>query len=224
LMPAQITKADFYRLRGESYEQYDPEALVRYRNALEWILLRDGVVIREVGCKYAVLRDVLAERGLHPDYMAADIDAATLRKIPGFNEQQFICHDVNRGLPFADSSADYLVCLEVLEHLENATAFLDEAKRVLRPGGRLIVSVPNPYCWMEWLGNLRRSGDTEGHVATYTHQNIDALMKFSGLVLRDVTGTFTRIPFSRRLFGKYSLLRTNRMLLTRSYMFLIEKP
>ena len=203
---------------------YDPEAVVRYQNVLEWISLRDGVAIREVGCKYAVLRDVLADRGLQPDYVAVDIDAATLRKIPGFNEQQFICHDVNRGLPFADSSADYLVCLEVLEHLENATAFLEEAKRVLRPRGRLIVSVPNPYCWMEWLANFRRSGDTEGHVATYTHQNVDALMKFSGLVLRDVMGTFTRIPFSRRLFGRYSLMRTNRMLLTRSYMFLIEKP
>jgi SAM-dependent methyltransferase len=223
-MPSQITKADFYRLKGEGYERYDAEAMVRYRNALQWMSLRDGIAIREVGCKYAVLRDVLAERGMQTDYIAVDIDAATLRKIPGFNEQQFICFDVNRGLPFEDSSADYLVCLEVLEHLENATAFLDEAKRVLRPGGRLIVSVPNPYCWMEWLANFRRSGDTEGHVATYTHQNVDALMKFSGLLLRDAMGTFTRIPFSRRLFGKYLLLRTNRMLLTRSFMFLIEKP
>ena len=221
---SRITKADFYRLKGEGYELYDPEAMVRYQNVLRWISLRDGIAIREVGCKYAVLRDILAKRALRADYVAVDIDAETLKKIPGFNERQFICHDVNEGLPFEDSSADYLVCLEVLEHLENATAFLEEAKRVLRQRGRLIVSVPNPYSWMEWLANLRRFGDTEGHVATYTHQNIDALMKFSGLVVRDVMGTFTRVPFSRRLSGRYFLLRTNRMLLTRSFMYLIEKP
>src|SRR5688500_886176 len=103
---SQLTKADFYRLKGEGYELYDPEAIVRYQNVLGWMSLRDGVAIREVGCKYAVLRDILAERSQQPDYVAVDIDAATLQKIPGFNEQQFIRHDVNEGLPFSDSSAD----------------------------------------------------------------------------------------------------------------------
>lgn len=220
----QITKEEFYRMRAESYPLDDQEALLRYGKALPWITFKEKVIVREVGCKFAVLRDLLQEYSQGADYAAVDIDVATLRKIPGYNPEQFICHNVNDGIPFQDSSADYIFCLEVLEHLEQPTAFLEEAKRVLKPHGKLILSVPNPYCWMEWLSNHRRSADTEGHISSFTHQNIDALLKFTGLVLRDSMGTFTRVPFSSRLFGKHKLIETNNMLLTRSYMFLIEKP
>ena len=49
-------------------------------------------------------------------------------------------------------------------------------------------------------------------------------MLMSLLVLNLAVVTFTRIPFSRRLFGEYKLMETDNVLLTRSYMYLIEKP
>jgi SAM-dependent methyltransferase len=180
--------------------------------------------IREVGCKFSVIFDLLRSTNRAFDYKALDIDLETLRRIPGYDPARFVQHNANLGLPFEDVSADYLVCLEVMEHLENATHFLAEVKRVLKPGGKLVLSVPNAYCWMEWLDNKRRARDTEGHIATFTHQNMDALLRFCGMTLREVKGTFTRIPFSRRLFGKYKLMQTDNLLLTRSYMYLIEKP
>lgn len=45
----QITKEDFYQLRAESYSLDDQEVMVRYQNALNWLILKDGVVIRVVG-------------------------------------------------------------------------------------------------------------------------------------------------------------------------------
>lgn len=219
----QISKEDYYRVRAESYPFDDQEAKVRYQNALNWLILKDGVVIREVGCKYAVLRDLLEVHACKADYAAIDIDDATLRKIPKYNPNQFICHNVSNGIPFPDSSTDYIFCLEVMEHLDNPTAFLAEVKRVLKPNGKLILSVPNPYCWMEWLGNVRKAKDTEGHISSFTYGNIDALLTFSGLRLCDMQGTFTRLPFSKRFLGSYKLMKTNNMFLTRSFMFLIEK-
>lgn len=47
------------------------------------------------------------------------------------------------ALPLADGSADVVVNLQVIEHLWDQTAFLDEVFRVLRPGGRLLISTPN---------------------------------------------------------------------------------
>lgn len=54
-----------------------------------------------------------------------------------------IRHDLNDGIPVADDSVDKILCLHVLEHLENPAAFLREAKRVLRDDGELRVELPN---------------------------------------------------------------------------------
>ena len=56
--------------------------------------------------------------------------------------------DIHQGnldaeLPFGDQSFDYVTCLEGLEHIENPQQAMREFARVLKPGGHLIVSVPN---------------------------------------------------------------------------------
>lgn len=220
-----LSKGQFYKERAKQYASTDPEAAIRYRRATEWIDAQPGQVIVDVGCKFGLLRDYLKVRGLDYRYIGIDIDVGTLDRIGAPNvrdsRESFICHDVNSGLPLDARSADYVVCLEVMEHLENPTAFLEEARRVLNPHGRVIISVPNPYCWMEVLSNLRKRPDSEGHVATFTRQNIDALARFGGLRVQSSRGTFTRLPLSRRLLGRHLLIETDAFFLTRSNMYLM---
>lgn len=47
------------------------------------------------------------------------------------------------ALPLASSSVDVVASLQVIEHLWDQPQFLAESARVLRPGGRLLVSTPN---------------------------------------------------------------------------------
>ena len=61
---------------------------------------------------------------------------------------QFLQSDGGR-LPLADSSVDRLICSEVLEHIPNYIHFLEEIHRVLKPDGRLCISVPR--AWPEWV-------------------------------------------------------------------------
>lgn len=220
----ELSKEIFYQLRGETYSLTDPEALIRYERAMTWLDLKESTVVREVGCKFAILRDLLEKAPVKTNYAAVDIDEATLQKIPRYDSNTFICQNVNLGLPFENLSADYIFCLEVLEHLENPTYFLAEVKRVLKPGGKLVLSVPNPYCWMELIWNIRRLPDSEGHIASFSHLNINALLGFAGLKLNAIQGTYTHIPFSRRLTGTYKRATTDNIFLTRSYLYLIEKP
>ncbi len=51
------------------------------------------------------------------------------------------------GLPFASHSLDVAVLSEVIEHLVDTDAALDEIVRVLRPGGSLLLSTPNLAAW-----------------------------------------------------------------------------
>jgi SAM-dependent methyltransferase len=51
-------------------------------------------------------------------------------------------------LPFDDDSFDFAVCLDVIEHLDDDLRTLRELRRVIRPGGRLLVTVPAyPSLW-----------------------------------------------------------------------------
>ncbi|MFF4521586.1 class I SAM-dependent methyltransferase [Streptomyces bluensis] len=51
------------------------------------------------------------------------------------------------GLPFASAVADAVLFSEVIEHLVDPDAALDEIRRVLRPGGHLMLSTPNLAAW-----------------------------------------------------------------------------
>ncbi|HHO75405.1 MAG TPA: class I SAM-dependent methyltransferase [Deltaproteobacteria bacterium] len=67
---------------------------------------------------------------IHPEYM----------NVPGI---QAIECNMNSRLPFEDASFDYVVCVEGIEHTENPYNAIREISRILKPGGRLVITTPN---------------------------------------------------------------------------------
>ena len=51
--------------------------------------------------------------------------------------------DLDAGLPFKEASFDHVICLEGIEHLENPHRLIREMNRVLKPGGKCVLSTPN---------------------------------------------------------------------------------
>lgn len=106
--------------------------------------LRDlpaGAPILEVGCGDGAFTTELARYS--PFVTALDLSASQIeenrRRFPGIS---FAQHDVAEPLPFPDAAFDVAWCSEVLEHLFDPAFALREMHRVLRPGGRLLVTVP----------------------------------------------------------------------------------
>lgn len=77
--------------------------------------------------------------------LAVDLDLVTadhLRRHYGSDRLHPIVGNLD-ALPVRDGSADLLVSLQVIEHLWDLGRFLRECRRVLRPGGVVVVSTPN---------------------------------------------------------------------------------
>src|SRR5262249_41172258 len=56
------------------------------------------------------------------------------------------------ALPLADASVDLVISFETIEHLQQQSEMLAEFRRVLTPGGVLVISSPNPSVYSEKLG------------------------------------------------------------------------
>jgi ubiquinone/menaquinone biosynthesis C-methylase UbiE len=62
----------------------------------------------------------------------------------GATNADFVCYD-GKALPFADESFDSILCVDVIEHLPNPERFVTEFVRVLKPGGKLLLSFGPPW-------------------------------------------------------------------------------
>jgi methionine biosynthesis protein MetW len=93
--------------------------------------------------------------GAFLDHMAAsytgvDVASAAVQEAQRLGLDARVIADPG-DLPFPDSCFDLATCLEVLEHLVAPLTAAREIRRVLRPGGRLIATVPNVVYWRRRL-------------------------------------------------------------------------
>lgn len=79
---------------------------------------------------------------------------------------------VNGGkLPFKDGFFDVVLFLDVLEHIKNDQAAIDEAKRVLKPKGNIVITSPGlQFIWSD-------HDSKQGHIKRYTRREIKNLAK-----------------------------------------------
>lgn len=114
--------------------------------------VRDGARVLDVGCGLGGTIDSLNKRfsgvsltGLNIDPRQIERAKARVRPREG-NEIEFVVGDAC-SLPFPDASFDVVLAVECIFHFPSRQRFLAEARRVLRPGGRLCISdnIPQWY-------------------------------------------------------------------------------
>lgn len=105
-------------------------------------------------------------------------------------------------LPFASGTFDLVCAFDVIEHTDPEDASLAEIRRVLRPGGRLLMTVP-AYQWA-WSDH----DVANGHHRRYTRPRAIAAVERAGLRVERATYAFTSVfP----LFAAERLVRRLRM-------------
>jgi 2-polyprenyl-3-methyl-5-hydroxy-6-metoxy-1,4-benzoquinol methylase len=118
----------------------DPSLSIIQRAVYQRVLalhLPRGARVLDAPCGAGALAIALNHEGLSA--FGADIDATAATPLG----EAFRAADLSAPLPWSDEFFDVALSVEGIEHLENRQAYLRELRRVLTPGGTLILTTPN---------------------------------------------------------------------------------
>lgn len=94
--------------------------------------------VLDLGCGDGDYSAMLKELGF--EIVACDLDQERFKYSRSID---FKKADITKDLDFEDRSFDYVLALEVIEHLKNPYSFIKELNRIIKPGGFLFLSTPN---------------------------------------------------------------------------------
>ena len=160
--------------------------------------------ILEIGCGGGLICEDLARRGatiigIDPSQGALEV-ARQHAQERGLGHAIYYQEGVAEALPYADGSFSAIVCLDVLEHVQDLAATIKEVARVLAPGGVFVFDTINRTLLARvaliWYGEHFPSGGLTPGLHNY-HSFIKpgelrALVTTSGLQAREMTGFMPR--------------------------------
>lgn len=189
-----------------------------------------GRRILDAGCGSGPLFESLRERGAlvtGVDASAGMLELARRRLGPGASLR---VADLAAPLPFADGAFDDVVASLVLHYLEDWGPTLAEFRRVLVPGGRLIVAVDHPFSVYHQL-YLRRAGgqgvnyfQTHQWTFEWTMDGEQMPMRFWMRPLHAMTGAFTAAGFRVSVLSEPAPLEAGREADPEGFRMLSENP
>ena len=160
------------------------------RRALRLAEARPGERVLDLGCGAG--RFVAALRDAGADPVGVEIAEAALERAravaPGADLRLL---EDDGSIPLEHGSVDLVWCSEVLEHVADGAHLLQEARRVLRPGGRLLVTVPyhgRVKAVAIALARFDRHFDPQGqHLRFYTRATLAGSLRAAGFEASTIT-------------------------------------
>ncbi|MEM8591937.1 MAG: bifunctional 2-polyprenyl-6-hydroxyphenol methylase/3-demethylubiquinol 3-O-methyltransferase UbiG [Pseudomonadota bacterium] len=192
-----------------------PGRLSYFDTLVEW----HGKSVLDLGCAGGFMAEALAERGAQVTGIDPAAEAIQAARIHG--QGTGIRYDVGVGeaLPYDDACFDHVVCVDVLEHVEDLDQVCREVARVLKPEGTFLFDTINRNI-LARLAVITAAEDLLRLLPKGTHdpamfikpKELRAALRQAGMQMHKVTGlgprginkkldpTFGRLPFTSILY------------------------
>jgi SAM-dependent methyltransferase len=141
-----------------------------------------GATVLEAGCGEGYGADLLAR--VAERVLALDYDRLTAEHVHRVYPRVGVVRGNLATLPLADGSVDVVANLQVIEHLWDQHGFLTECRRVLRPGGRLLVTTPNRITFSPG----RDTPLNPFHTRELSPSELDSLLREAGFEVEALQG------------------------------------
>jgi SAM-dependent methyltransferase len=166
------------------------------RRSIETIAAERTLMILDAACGEGILRRYVAGRHY---YTGVDFSSRPLARAMRYHPADYFRADLNH-LPFASASFDVMVSLQTLQYLDRPDLALGQIARVLKPGGHLLLSVPNDGSF-----KYRRQGVAPIQLQRFRRDNLTAMLSKNFQVKSmETRGIWVPLPkFSVHLRGVY---------------------
>lgn len=147
---------------------------------------KDNVVL-DVGCGAGIFSAAMSKKAKEVyglDYSKTNINAVK-KRYKHIQNIKFVKGDATK-MPFKAGFFDVILATEIIEHIQDDNKFVKECCRVLKKGGRLVVTTPctNPAISVDWfrkLGGINMEKDFGHKRAGYTRKELFRILKSNKL-------------------------------------------
>lgn len=176
--------------------------------------IQDGDAVLDVGCGEG-RHSIKAYQSARCTVYALDIEQKNAIRTKFFlnlmdeesnNRSRWLSLRANAlAMPFPDKSFDKVICSEVLEHIPDDQAVINEFKRILKDDGILAVSVPSYFSEsIYWSITRKYHNQPGGHIRKYRLSQLLSILQKSGFSVFNIHREHSlHVPywFLRCLFG-----------------------
>jgi SAM-dependent methyltransferase len=158
----------------------------------------ENVRVLDIGCGYCETLGYHKARGCEVYGVDADENTRKIAEKFGFN--------VEIGLfdpkKYDSNFFDYVTMDHVLEHIVDPLKTLQDINGILKPGGKFIASMPNPFAFgRHWFGRYWVPWHLPFHRHFYTRKSLSLLAEQSGFVVESMhSATLSKCLFGNWLF------------------------
>ncbi len=172
------------------------------RSALLQRELRAGDRFLDLGCGAGLFSALAAASGASTT--GVDVaEAALERARAAYPELDFRRVPFDGPLPLEDNSFDLVWASEVIEHAADTAAWLSELRRVMAPGGRLLITTPAHGRLRLLVHGVERYSEPQGdHLHLYTARSLRALLGEFGFAEVEVRAASGPPLLRRTLFAR----------------------
>ena len=202
-----MTFEDYYRNNVTYISKVDP----RLARIIDIVTTARPASLADIGSGRGFLLDRLAERGL-TGMVGIDVFDDVISE-----RWDYRTADITRRLPLDDASMECVVAGEIIEHVPDPDHLVREVRRVLQPGGMLIVSTPNVVSWanrvlvpfgIQPLGTetssevamgrrfriLGQGNQVQGHLKVFSHRALAEILERYGFTVVERHGVPAFFP------------------------------
>jgi methionine biosynthesis protein MetW len=204
--PGRYNKSFYSKIFEKESGMYYKIQEDKIKIVLEMLKERGNGRMLDIGCGDGYITKLISRKtGCEPHGIDISRNAVKIARKRGIRAKEA---DMNEGkIPYPDDYFDVVFCGDILEHIYDTEVLLDNIHRVLKPGGCMVVSVPNIASWYNrvflligWMPTWIESSSKTytgnpflkegvGHIHAFTEKSLKELIRIKGFKIERTKGS-----------------------------------